>query len=168
MIRLRDATVDDAATICALAQRSFTETFGHLYAPSDLAAFLAGHSIAGWQAELADPGFAVRLAEQDGAAVGYAKLGPPSLPVEPRGPSIELRQFYLLAPAQGTGAAQTMMQWVIDTARARGAQDLYLSVFVDNHRARRFYERHGFDRIGEYGFMVGTHRDTDDLMRLAL
>ena len=61
-----------------------------------------------------------------------------------------------------------MMQWVIDTARARGAQDLYLSVFVDNHRARRFYERHGFDRIGEYGFMVGTHRDTDDLMRLAL
>ncbi|TPG13577.1 GNAT family N-acetyltransferase [Sphingomonas oligophenolica] len=168
MIAFRDAVVADADILCELARRTFSDTFGHLYDPGDLAAFLATHTPERWRNELADPAFAIRLAEQDGSAIGYAKLGPPSLPFEPRGASIELRQFYLLAPAQGTGAAQDMMAWVLDTARGRGADNLYLSVFVDNHRARRFYARHGFERIGEYGFMVGNHRDTDDVMRLTL
>jgi diamine N-acetyltransferase len=154
--------------LSALARRSFTETFGHLYDPADLAAFLERHTPDAWANDITDPDYAIRIAEADGAAIGYAKLGPPSLPFEPRGPSIELRQFYLLAAAHGTGVAQSMMAWVIETARARGAADMYLSVFIDNHRARRFYERHGFERIGEYGFMVGNHRDTDDVMRLSL
>lgn len=168
MTVFRDAVPADAAMLSALARQSFTETFGHLYDPADLAAFLDRHTPAAWAEEIADPAYAIRIAEQGGAPVGYAKLGPPTLPFEPRGAAIELRQFYLLGPAQGTGAAQTMMAWVIETARDRGAADLYLSVFVDNHRARRFYERHGFVRIGEYGFMVGNHRDTDDVMRLTL
>ena len=37
------------------------------------------------------------------------------------------------------------MDWALDEARRRGARQLYLSVFIDNHRARRFYERYGFD-----------------------
>ena len=37
-----------------------------------------------------------------------------------------------------------------------------------NHRARRFYERYGFEEIGVYTFMVGDHADEDHLMRLAL
>ena len=168
MISFRDATTADAETICALARRTFTETFGRLYDPADLAAFLSGHTEDGWRGEIRDRAFSVRVAEQDGSAVGYAKLGPPSLPITPRGAAIELRQLYFLAPAQGTGAAQAMMAWAIGTARGRGADELYLSVFVDNHRARRFYERYGFERIGEYGFMVGNHRDSDDIMRLAL
>jgi len=168
MTQCRDAEPDDAATLSALARRTFSETFGHLYDPADLAAFLTRHTPEAWAEEIADPAFAIRIVEQDGDAIGYAKLGPPSLPFEPHGIAIELRQFYLLTAAQGTGVAQRLMAWVIDAARARGADSLYLSVFVDNHRARRFYERHGFERIGEYGFMVGNHRDTDDIMRLTL
>ena len=60
------------------------------------------------------------------------------------------------------------MDWAIDHAKARGANDLYLSVFVDNHRARRFYERYGFTFVGTYAFMVGSHADEDHVMRLAL
>ena len=54
------------------------------------------------------------------------------------------------------------------TARRRGAGEIYLSVFVDNHRARRFYERYGFEPVGRYDFMVGTHADEDIIMRLKL
>ena len=165
---VRNAVEADAERLCALARRSFTETFGHLYDPDDLAAFLARQTIANWATELADPAFAIRVAEADGEAIAYAKLGPPSLPFEPRGRSIELRQFYVLAQWHGLGLAQSMMAWVLDEARARQAEDLYLSVFVDNHRARRFYERHGFEAIGKYAFMVGNHADEDDVMRLKL
>lgn len=167
-VAYRNAGPADAALMADLGRRTFTETFGHLYRPEDLAAFLESHAEERWRAELADPAFAVRLAEDGGAPAAFAKIGPPSLPFEPRGPSLELRQFYVLAPWHGTGVSHALMAWAIGEARRRGAEDLYLSVFVDNHRARRFYERYGFTFVGPYAFVVGTHEDEDHVMRLAL
>lgn len=167
-IVFRTAGPNDAEALAELGARSFTETFGHLYTPENLAAFLAGHSPERWRTELCDPAFAVRLGEADGTAVAYAKVGPPSLPFEPRGKPIELRQFYVLKPWQGSGAARELMQWALDEAHRRGADEIYLSVFIDNHRARRFYEGYGFLAVGRYDFMVGSHADEDIVMRLGL
>ena len=168
MIHFRDAEPDDAPALARLGARSFLETFGHLYDPADLALFLQNHAVAEWRKELADPGYSVRLGEADGQLAAYAKVGPPSLPFQPRGASTELRQFYILKPWHGTGAAEELMRWVLDEARRRGAQQLYLSVFTDNHRARRFYARYGFIEEGPYKFMVGNHADEDIVMRLDL
>lgn len=164
----RTATAADAAALANLGRRSFTETFGHLYHPDDLAAFLSTHTEEGWHGELSDPDKAVRVAEEEGAMIAYAKLGPPSLPFEPQGKPIELRQFYVLKPWHGTGVAAALMDWVLAEARARGADELYLSVFTDNHRARRFYERYGFAFVQTYAFMVGNHEDEDHILRLDL
>lgn len=167
-VAYRDATVADAALMARLGARSFTETFGHLYTPDNLAAFLENHSPENWAGELADPRYAVRIAEVEGEAIGYAKLGPPSLPFRVEGPTAELRQLYVLTPWQGEGVAAVLMDWVVGEARERGSGTLYLSVFVDNERARRFYARYGFEAVGRYDFMVGTHADEDIVMRLAL
>ena len=70
MISYRDATSDDAAALDALFDETFTETFGHLYAAEDLAIFLSRFSIEDWARELADPDFAFRVAEADGAGPG--------------------------------------------------------------------------------------------------
>jgi len=138
MIAYRDATLADAAALATLGADSFTQTFGHLYAPADLALFLDNHTVAAWSAELGDPDFAVRIAEQGDAMIGYAKLGPPHLPFTPTSAAAELRQLYVLAPWHGAGVAAALIEWVIAAARARGADELFLSVFTDNHRARRF------------------------------
>jgi len=167
-ITYRDATVADAGLMARLGPDSFTETFGHLYTPDNLAAFLVNHSEANWHDELADPRFAIRIAEADGQAAGFAKIGPPSLPFEVTGPTAELRQLYVLQPWQGAGVAPALMAWVLEEARARGAGQLFLSVFTDNHRARAFYARYGFEAVGTYAFMVGSHADEDIIMRLAL
>lgn len=167
---LRAATVDDADRLAAIGAQTFAETFGHLYDPADLAAFLTSHSAANWRQELADPRYHIVLAMAGDDAAGYAKLGPPSLPFTPRGTPIELRQFYVRQEWQGSGLAARMMEHMLALALARGtgADELYLSVFVDNHRARRFYRRYGFERVGTYAFMVGNHRDEDDVMRVSL
>ncbi len=167
-IRYRTAKPTDAFNLAALGRETFVETFGHLYTPENLAAFLENHAEARWAEELADPAITVRVAEAGDCLAAYAKLGPPTLPFEPRGPSIELRQFYVLKPWHGTGIARDLMRWTIEEARSRGADDLYLSVFVDNHRARRFYERYGFEFVAPYAFMVGTHADEDHILRLSL
>ena len=80
-------------------------------------------------------------------------------------PTAELRQLYVLKPWHGIGIAHALMDWVLDEARRRGAEQLILSVFVDNHRARRFYARYGFEEVGHYHFMVGDHADDDIIMR---
>lgn len=164
----RDATPADAAAIDALFRESFRATFGHLYAPEDLASFLGWFTVAAWAAELADPAFAFRVIEDADGIAGYCKLGPISLPAEPEGPALELRQLYLLDRAKGSGAAQALMDWALATARARGAAELWLSVYIDNHRAKRFYQRYGFEDRGPYAFLVGNHADEDRLMRLVL
>jgi GNAT superfamily N-acetyltransferase len=154
--------------MAALGRAAFTETFGHLYTPGNLAAFLESHSEARWLAELSDPAFSVRLVEEDGRAAAYAKIGPPTLPFETSRAAAELRQFYVLGPWHGRGVSHALMEWALAEARRRCAEELYLSVFVDNHRARRFYARYGFEQVGTYDFMVGTHKDLDLVMRLTL
>ncbi|HEX6073240.1 MAG TPA: GNAT family N-acetyltransferase [Sphingomicrobium sp.] len=164
MMVCRDGRVDDAGTLDRIFDTVFCDTFGQLYRREDLDAFLSGFGVDDWEEQLADPAFAVRIAEVDDAAVGYVKLGPLKLPVEPKGPALLLDQLYVLKDHHGGGIAAALMEWAIEEARGRGAEELYLTVFVDNHRARRFYERYGFGAVGRYDFMVGSHADEDIIM----
>ena len=164
----RAATVDDAEPLAALGERAFSETFGHLYTPDNLALFLENHSPEKWREELSDPDCAVCVGEADGKAVAYAKLLPPDLPLEITAPAIEIKQFYVLNGWHGTGIAQQLMDWAVGEARARGAEELYLSVFTENERAQRFYAKFGFEEVGRQKFMVGTHADEDIIMRKVL
>ena len=164
----RDATAADLPAIDSVFRQSFCDTFAHLYAPKDLAAFLARFTAAAWADEFADPRYGFRVAEVDGQIVGYVKLGPFALPVDTNKRAVELRQLYLLKQHHGSGIAAALTDWAIDRARRDGFDELYLTVYVDNHRARRFYERYGFAAAGRYDFMVGDHADEDIIMRKAL
>src|SRR5579885_1836423 len=135
MIAYRDAEPDDAATLRAVFAESFTATFGHLYAPDDLATLLAESPEADWRAQLADPAFGFRLASDGGTIAGYAKIGPVAFPGDWPADAVELYQLYVLPPWQGAGIAPVLMDWVLASARARGASAIILSVYVDNHRA---------------------------------
>jgi diamine N-acetyltransferase len=164
----RDAGPDDAAALDHIFNTTFCETFGHLYRPEDLNAFLSSFGLSDWQAQLGDPAYAFRIAEADGEPVGYVKLGPLKLPVETDRPAMLLDQMYVLKAHHGAGIAHALMDWALSEARRRGAEELYLTVYIDNHRARRFYDRYGFEAVGRYDFMVGSHADEDVIMRKSL
>ena len=165
---IRDATAADLPAIDRVFRQSFCDTFAHLYGAEDLAAFLGKFTSDAWAEEFADPRYRFRVAEVDGDIVAYVKLGPSALPIETDGQAIELRQLYVLKPHHGSGIAAALTDWAIDEARAQGFEELYLTVYVDNHRARRFYDRYGFEAVGRYDFMVGNHADEDIIMRKPL
>jgi diamine N-acetyltransferase len=167
-VRYRDAEVADSAMVADLFARSFVETFAHLYSAENLDIFLAQVTAEAFAAEISDPGFALRIAEDGPEPIGFAKLGPPNLPIETPAGTLELRQLYVLAPWQGEGVAQQLYDWAQAEAERCGANHLQLTVYVDNHRARRFYDRRGFIAIGSYDFMVGSHADEDIIMRKPL
>jgi len=164
----RDATAADATVLAEIGARTFTATFGHLYSAANLALFLANHTPDNWRAALATDAKA-RLAEADGNAVGYARIGPMTFDVEHHGRAgLQLYQLYVDPPWHGAGVAAALLDWATAAAHADGAADLWLSVFVDNPRARRFYARAGFIEVMPYTFMVGDHADDDIICRLAL
>jgi diamine N-acetyltransferase len=168
MIDHRDAQPEDAPSLDRIFDTSFCDAFAHLYRPEDLDFFLSSFGIGDWEAQLRDPAYAFRIAEMNGEPAGYIKLGPLKLPVEPQAPAILLDQLYVLKEHHGAGIAHALMEWGLAEALQRGAQEMYLTVFVDNHRARRFYDRYGFEAVGRYDFMVGSHADEDIIMRKRL
>jgi GNAT superfamily N-acetyltransferase len=164
----RDAIASDLPAIDGVFRQTFCDTFAHLYRAEDLAAFLAKFTPQAWADEFADPDYRFRVAEEDGEVVGYVKLGPSALPVDTDKRAIELRQLYVLRDHHGTGVAATLTEWAIEQARRLGFEELYLTVYVDNPRARRFYDRYGFEAVARYAFMVGSHPDEDLIMRKVL
>jgi ribosomal protein S18 acetylase RimI-like enzyme len=165
---LRRATAADAATVRTLFCKSFTATFGHLYPPAELAEWLDSCSQERFGMECTHADFAVMLGEHDGVLLGYCTLGTQDLGIELAPNSWVLRQLYLDEPAKGIGLAPALMDWALAETRARGLANIYLTVWVENHRARRFYERYGFKEIGSYSFVVGTTVDDDRILHLAL
>jgi diamine N-acetyltransferase len=168
MITYRSATIDDAIALDSLFDSSFCGAFAHLYRSEDLEAFLSSFGVDDWRAQLSDPSYAFRLGEVDGRPVGYVKLGPVKIPVETNRPAILLDQLYVLKEHHGAGIAHALMDWAIEEAKQRGAEEIYLTVFIDNQRARRFYDRYGFEAVGRYDFMVGSQADHDIIMRKRL
>jgi L-amino acid N-acyltransferase YncA len=164
----RDATAADLPAIDRVFRQSFRDTFAHLYRPEDLAAFLGKFTPEAWAEEFNDHRYRFRVAEMDGAVVGYVKLGPSALPIETDKRAIELRQIYLLRKHHGSGIAAALSDWAIAEARREGFEELYLTVYIDNHRAKRFYQRYGFEAVGRYAFMVGEQADEDIIMRKVL
>ena len=165
-ITYRPAVPADAAALAALGRDSFVDKFGHLYKPEDLQAFLDQvHSQEAVAAEIADPQRLYRLADEDGTLLAYCKLGLAcGWPEHARGSkAIELKQLYTAPGQNGKGIGAKLMDWAFAEARARGADEIQLSVYSDNPGAQRFYARYGFEKIADITFMVGQQADAEFL-----
>ncbi|MBI3438829.1 MAG: GNAT family N-acetyltransferase [Proteobacteria bacterium] len=164
----RDATADDAKAIAEFCARTFVDTFGHLYPPEDLSAYLAAkYSEAMQREEIADPSIRYRLALNGDAIAGYCMMGDLDMEVDDTR-ALELHRLYVDAHIKGAGVAAALMDDCLAWARAKGAEQLYLSVWEENHRAQAFYKRYGFEHVGEHKFMVGNTADRDFIWRLTL
>ena len=169
-LAFRDAVAEDVASLTALARKTFTDKFGHLYNPEDLAAFLEeSHSPDVYRVWLADPEVLVRVCEVGGEMKAYLLCSPLSLPAKDPAPgAVELKRVYVDSSLQGRGIGSRFIDEALAWARARGAPEMYLSVYSDNLDAQRLYARLGWEKVAEYLFPVGRHRDLEYLLRLKL
>ena len=175
--RVRRATIDDAPRVAAAGARLFAQTFDGLMDPDDIAVYLRATYGPVLQAdELRDPGTAVWIAENEPAdAVGFAMLRQRALPVpvDPRAvpaarDAVELARIYVDRAWQGHRVGATLLAACVSEARAWGGSMLWLSVWKQNARAIRFYQRLGLRVVGEQDFVVGSDRQRDHVMVLPL
>ena len=164
---IRRAGPADAEALAAFGRATFAETFGHLYPPQDLTAFLTeAHSLARARADLADPAKAVWLVEAGDEVVGYALAGPCKLPHPEVTPACgELERIYVSASHQGGGVGVRLLEQALAWLEKDGARRLWIGVWSQNHGAQRLYARHGFTKVGAYEFAVGQTRDHEFILR---
>jgi GNAT superfamily N-acetyltransferase len=165
MMTLTIATAADAAEVTRLAHDTFTETFGHLYPPEDLAGFLAKLTPQVFESFIRDPAQRIWLARENGGAVGFAHAGLCSLPHPDVTPACgELKRLYVRKGRQRGGLGSTLLTAALTWLDAPGRR-LWIGVWSENHGAQRLYGRRGFHKVGEYDFPVGGTRDREFILR---
>ncbi len=168
---LRLATSADVDSLADLGRRAFVAKFGHLYSVTNLAAFLAdNHTPQKVACELADPGMAVAVIEDEGAILAFCKVAYAStLPCHSDAQKpFELKQLYTDPDRLSRGLGARLMDWAFEQARGVGADELQLSVYAENPDAHRFYARYGIAKIADITFRVGDHIDPEFMMAVKL
>lgn len=161
---LRTCNPNDAAMLSLVAGASVLEAFAGVLSGSDLLQHCQrNNSPEAFAKYLAQPTTRCVLAEAEpgDAPVGYIVCCEPDLPIDFAPTDYELRRIYLLHRFQGLGIGRDLMDAAVAAARELGRKRLLLGVYDKNHDAIHFYEKAGFEQIGERYFTVGntTHHD---------
>jgi diamine N-acetyltransferase len=155
---IRRATVADARTLAELGTRTFEETFGSANRREDIEAYLSRtYGEQKQKQEIDDPQMITLVAEEAGSLIAFAQMR-----VE-KG-RIEIARFYVDRPWQGRGLAHALMQAVIEEAKARQMETIWLGVWERNDRAIAFYRKCGFRDAGSQPFILGSDLQTDRVM----
>ena len=165
---LRHATPEDAGLLAEMGATTFRDSFGAQNTPENMDAYLAASfSLEIQAAELADPSSYFVIAEDDGLAVGYAKLtkGPAPESITGHRP-IEVVRIYARREWIGKKVGAALMRACLDMARDAGCDVLWLGVWEHNPRAIAFYRRWGFAEVGEHTFQLGSDPQRDVLMQI--
>jgi diamine N-acetyltransferase len=162
-MKIRHATIADAAALAALGERTYRDTFAAENNPDDLDMYLArayGEPQQRREIENADGVTLLVVSDDDSDLMAFAQL---RLSASPHG-EMEIARFYVDQPHHGKGVAQALMQAVMETSRALGATTIWLGVWERNWRALAFYGKCGFQDVGSQPFLVGTDLQTDRVM----
>jgi GNAT superfamily N-acetyltransferase len=140
---VREAQPDDAFAVESIRVRGWQIAYRHVFPPEQLDALPVDE--ARWRRRFVEqpPGWSTFVAEHEGEIVGFASVGPSR---DERGIG-ELYAIYVDPDdwSQGVGGA------LIEQAEQRLARDFdeaTLWVLTENPRARRFYERAGWQVDG--------------------
>jgi diamine N-acetyltransferase len=156
-ILIREAGSDDVRLLSSLQTVTFYEAYFEQDTPEDMAIYL--HEMFNPERvknELEDEGSSFYLMFRNDVAVGYAKLIRNSRAegVSP-GRTVELKRIYLVERVWRRGLGQALLDHCIGVALGEGFESLWLGVWERNERAKAFYKKNGFERVGTIEFPYG-------------
>ena len=109
------------------------------------------------------------LAQLGAEVVGYMKTVQGDAPAQVRSkPSLALEKLYVSQEHQGKSIGQRLFDSLKPVAQSQGNKSIWLSVYENNQVALEFYQKNGFEVIGETDFIYvwngSEYRDRDKLM----
>jgi len=165
---IRKAEPDDAVIVSALASATFYEAYVDSDDPRDLAEYVTSNfPLEKCLEEIEDPLNTFLFAAVGGKIVGYAKVRRSS-PPDPLSETnaAEVHRLYLFKRFTGRGIGRKLLEACIDLAAEEGFDGIWLGVWDENRQAKRFYEKAGFQKVGEMDFLYGRQSFVNDVMFL--
>ena len=166
-MHFRDARPDEAQAYTEFARAVFIATYAANNSPALLARHLEqAFHVEQQKADLLDPTRTTLVLEApDTSWAGFAVLRTHHAPtVVPGVNPVELERLYVGTAWQGRGAGHQLMDACVERAAAHGHDALWLGVWTENSRARRFYQHEGFVEVGMHQFDFGGQLQDDFLM----
>ncbi|MDL5512487.1 GNAT family N-acetyltransferase [Arenibacter sp. M-2] len=157
-IEIRLANKKDAKSIALLGRTTFSETFAHYFKhKQDLLDYLnTTFSVDKIEKSIEKPNNQFWLASVNRLPVGYAKLklNSQSEFILSK-PVCQLQKIYVLKDFLSMRIGSKLQRDLLKKAKQLGFKNIWLSVFQENTRAIHFYNKSGFEKIGEHDFQIG-------------
>ena len=169
-LRIREVKPSEVIQLQDITRDTFIKAFAHQNKPSDIELYVAeAFAIDQIQSEFDNPNSYHFFAENDSEIIGFVKLNLGSSQTEmPFSNSLEIQRIYVIAKYQGLKIGEQLLQFIIDFAKKKKMDSIWLGVWDKNVRAISFYERNGFVAFSKHEFLVGKDLQFDVMMQLDL
>jgi ribosomal protein S18 acetylase RimI-like enzyme len=146
-VAIREAALDDAPAIAEVHVASWRWAYRGQLPDETLDALDVAEREGLWREAIPDPSTIVLVAVVDGTILGFVSAGPADDDGAAPGTG-ELHAIYLEERALTKGIGRALLEEAVDGMRADGFDRASLWVLESNMRARRFYERAGWEWDG--------------------
>ena len=157
MIKIKKANTSDTNLLALLGRITFRESHGHFIKDkNDLSNYLnKSYSVSKLKKDLNDPKNLFHIIYVNNLPVGYTKL---VINAEHEGitsPNIcRLERIYILNDFIPLKIGQQFLSFIEKKAKKLQLDTMWLTVYIENFRAIRFYERNEFKAVGALNFPV--------------
>ena len=157
MIEIKIATEADTTVLALLGRITYAESHGHFIADkNDLTTYLDNaFSVAKTKQDLNNSENIFYILFLNNLPIGYTKLV-----LNATHESVisqnncRLEKIYILDEFIPLKLGQQLLTLMIEKAKELHLDTIWLSVYIKNNRAIRFYERNEFKNVGEINFLV--------------
>lgn len=163
-------TEKDLGALRAISIETFTETFREHNTEDDMRKYVSENlAPERLRRELTTSGSRFYAMHHGGELAGYMKLNRGAAQtVEGKAGTLEIERIYVLGKFHGRQLGKALLQHAIAVAKEASYKTIWLGVWEHNAKAIAFYERNGFVKTGEHGFVLGNDVQTDYIMELQL
>lgn len=164
MLLFRKADEADIALIIELAMQVWPQTYTPILGPEQvdymLNKFYSRDALAVQMREQQHTFVIAYADERPVAFASYAELGDSVF---------KLHKIYIASDVQGQGIGKQLLAYIVDNVKAAGAKALQLNVNIHNSSAKAFYQKTGFEHVGDEDIDIGSgYFMNDNILQLAL
>lgn len=169
-VTLTPCTPADLPVLQAVSRATFADTFGAENSAADLAAYLdRAYSLEQLSSELAQPTTQFIFVRVDETVAGYLKVNWGSSQSDHEGENLlEVERIYILPDFKRQGLGRQLFTYAEQLARQLEKAGIWLGVWEHNLPAQKFYQRLGFQEIGDHVFQLGSDAQRDLILRKTL